>query len=212
MTKTNVQLDVVEGAEYRGKRERAKVANRDAILASADRVFAQLGFEATTVRDIIRGTDLAAGTFYNYFKSKEEIFAALSDDRAARFLPVLKTARLQASSLEMYLQSAFHAYFSFLAYEFRGGDRAIVERRPYVRPDTPGIQAAYDEVRHGITEAIRRGLAPPVDAGFLTGACIGIAEHIGETMLIRKPVDIEAATKFALSFILKGVNGAPRGD
>src|SRR5262249_45547626 len=66
-----------------GKRERTKAANRTAILAAARKVFAQLGYEAATVRDIIRGTDLASGTFYNYFRSKEEVFEALADDGAA---------------------------------------------------------------------------------------------------------------------------------
>ena len=53
-----------------GKRARSKAANRRAILAAGRRVFARIGYEATTVRDIIRETDLASGTFYNYFKSK----------------------------------------------------------------------------------------------------------------------------------------------
>ncbi len=38
-----------------GKREKTKVANRQAILIAARRVFAQLGYEAATVRDIILG-------------------------------------------------------------------------------------------------------------------------------------------------------------
>lgn len=56
-----------------GKREQTKARNRETILAAAKRVFADKGYEAATVRDIIRGTDLASGTFYNYFRSKEEI-------------------------------------------------------------------------------------------------------------------------------------------
>ncbi|MES1201591.1 MAG: TetR family transcriptional regulator, partial [Pseudomonadota bacterium] len=53
--------DILEIAE--SKRERSKAANRHAILTAARRVFADLGYDATTVRDIIRGTDLASGTF-----------------------------------------------------------------------------------------------------------------------------------------------------
>ena len=37
-----------------GKRARSKAANRRAILDAGRRVFARIGFEATTVRDIIR--------------------------------------------------------------------------------------------------------------------------------------------------------------
>src|SRR5512147_416523 len=89
-----------------GKRERTKVANRQAILVAARRTFAQLGYDAATVRDIIRGTDLASGTFYNYFRSKEEVFEALADDGAARFKPILRAARERAKSFEDYLRTA----------------------------------------------------------------------------------------------------------
>ena len=60
-----------------GKREQTKQNNREAILEAAKVVFADLGYGATSVRDIIRRTGLASGTFYNYFKSKEEVFEAL---------------------------------------------------------------------------------------------------------------------------------------
>ena len=103
--------------ERPGRRERSKAANRQAILDAARRVFAQLGYEAASVRDIIRGTDLASGTFYNYFKSKEEVFEALADDGARRFKPVLRAQRDRATSFEDYIHGAVHAYFSFLVNE-----------------------------------------------------------------------------------------------
>ena len=78
-----------------GKREQTKVQNRQAILDAAREVFGELGYETATVRDIIRRTGLAAGTFYNYYRSKEEVFAALADDGARRFGPILKAIRAQ---------------------------------------------------------------------------------------------------------------------
>ena len=46
-----------------GKRERNKAANRTAILEAARRCFLELGYEAVTIRDVIRLSGLAAGTF-----------------------------------------------------------------------------------------------------------------------------------------------------
>ena len=82
-----------------GKRELTKVQNRLAILDAAREVFGELGYETATVRDIIRRTGLAAGTFYNYFRSKEEVFAALSDDGARRFAPILKALDRKSTRL-----------------------------------------------------------------------------------------------------------------
>jgi AcrR family transcriptional regulator len=193
-----------------GKRERTKVANRHAILAAARRVFAQMGYDAASVRDIIRGTELASGTFYNYFRSKEEVFEAIADDSAARFKPLLRAARERAKSFEDYLRAAFAAYFSFIAEENKLEGRPIDERRPHVRSDTPEMMAVYDEVRIGLEDAIARGMAPRIDADFLACACIGIAQEVGTAMLRRNPPDIDAAAHFAVGLILKGLDGAPR--
>lgn len=64
-----------------GKRERNKQANRAAILAAARACFVERGYDAVAVRDIVRRTDLAAGTFYNYFPDKESVFRALLEER-----------------------------------------------------------------------------------------------------------------------------------
>ena len=61
-----------------GRREQNKAENRTALLKAARAVFAEMGFGAASVRDIVRRTDLASGTFYNYFKDKDEIFEGWS--------------------------------------------------------------------------------------------------------------------------------------
>ncbi len=193
-----------------GKRERTKATNRQAILAAARRVFAQLGYEAATVRDIIRGTDLASGTFYNYFRSKEEVFEALADDGARRFRPILRRARENASSFEDYLHSAFVAYYRFIVEDNQAEGRPIDERRPHVRLDTPEMMAVYQEVRQSLEDAISRGNVPRVDADYLACACIGLAQEVGAAMLRRSPAQIEEAADFSTGLILQGLSGAPR--
>lgn len=195
-----------------GKRERAKAANRQAILAAARQVFADLGYEAATVRDIIRGTDLASGTFYNYFRSKEEVFEALSDDGARRFQPILRAARERAVSFEDYLLSSLTAYFEFLLAEHRDKGKPVSERAPHMRVDTPEMLAVYQEVRAGLEEAIARGLAPRVDADYLAYACIGIGQEVGAAMLRRDPPDVAGAAKFAAGLILRGIEGAAASE
>src|SRR6202789_2798425 len=100
-----------------GKREQTKLANRRAILDAAREVFGELGYETATVRDIIRRTSLSVGAFYNYYRSKEEVFDALADDGARRFRPILKAQSAKATDFESYLRAAVRAYFDFLASE-----------------------------------------------------------------------------------------------
>jgi len=203
--------DVIEApVEPAGKRERAKAQNRHAILAAAKRVFADLGYEAATVRDIIRGTDLASGTFYNYFRSKEEVFEALADDSARRFKPILHAIREQSTTFEDYVHSSLRAFFEFLLEDYADEGRPVSERRPHVRVDTPEMIAVYEEIRASLEQAIARGMAPPHDADYLACACIGIAQEVGGAMLRRNPPDVEGAARFCTGLVLDGLNGARR--
>src|SRR5580704_3743066 len=135
-----------------GKREQTKLANRQAILDAARAVFREMGFEAATVRDIIRRTGLSVGAFYNYYRSKEEVIAALADDGARRFRPILHAEYLKASDFESYLRGAITAYFEFIAAEVAElGKNNPHEPETFTR-NTPEMLAVHEEVRTAFAE------------------------------------------------------------
>ena len=199
-----------------GKREQTKVANRQAILDAAREVFGELGYDTATVRDIIRRTGLAAGTFYNYYRSKEEVFAALADDGARRFAPILKGLRGKGYSFEDFVHSAISAYFAFIAEEQRVWieGRPAGEPHPHVHGETPEMAAVFAEIRDALAEDIaeRRKGAPFADPDYMAAACIAIARDVGEKMLERRPVDTAGATDFAVAMILGGLKGLPKAQ
>ncbi|MBW8815099.1 MAG: TetR/AcrR family transcriptional regulator [Caulobacterales bacterium] len=192
-----------------GKREQTKVQNRQSILDAAREVFGELGYEAATVRDIIRRTGLAAGTFYNYYRSKEEVFAALADDGARRFAPILKGLRGKGEPLDVFVRAAIKAYFEFMADEHESwmARRPAGEQHPHVQGETPEMAAVFAEVKDAIESAIAEGRGPASDPEYMTAACIGIAREVGDKMLMRRPIDVPAATAFASAMILDGLRG-----
>lgn len=60
-----------------------KAATRRRILDVAKRLFAEQGFEATTTRDIASAAQIASGTLFNYFATKEAIVASLASEAVA---------------------------------------------------------------------------------------------------------------------------------
>jgi AcrR family transcriptional regulator len=62
-------------AEPSGRREAGKRARRAALTAAAHRLFAERGYEATTVRDVAAAAGLTERTFYRYFDGKEGLLA-----------------------------------------------------------------------------------------------------------------------------------------
>ena len=51
---------------------------RNEILDAAERLFTGKGYMKTTINDILQEVGIAKGTFYYYFKSKEEVMDAVS--------------------------------------------------------------------------------------------------------------------------------------
>jgi TetR/AcrR family transcriptional repressor of nem operon len=52
---------------------------REKILQAAGALFHEFGYNGTSVQDIVRKAGVPKGSFYNYFKSKEELAIAASD-------------------------------------------------------------------------------------------------------------------------------------
>ena len=98
--------------EFRSKRTQTKQHNRRIILDAARGVFTQHGYRTATVRDIIGATTLATGTFYNYFKSKEEVYAALRDELAFEIRPLLQAERQRAQSADDFVAATFRSFLS----------------------------------------------------------------------------------------------------
>jgi AcrR family transcriptional regulator len=73
---------------------------RDTILEVAGAVFAEEGFAATSMSNIAARLGGSKGTLYNYFKSKEELFAAVVQEECSRLADVLFEVEERATIAE----------------------------------------------------------------------------------------------------------------
>ena len=189
-----------------GKREQTKAHNRAAILAAAREVFAELGYDAAGVRDVIRRTELASGTFYNYFADKEAVFRAVVDESAREVRRRLREARSGAQTLEQFVGDAYRAWFEFLVEDelmFELMQRNAGPIRALF--GDPILGSGVHELLEDITAAIDRGDLPPHDADYMAGAMAGVALELGVRMAARSPADVEGAARFATELFLGGI-------
>ena len=63
-----------------GRRERKKHEVRARIYETARQLFLEHGFEATTVAQFAEAADVAQGTFFNHFPSKQAVLAELTNE------------------------------------------------------------------------------------------------------------------------------------
>lgn len=79
-------------------RAEKNAATTAALLKAAARTFAERGFEAATMDEIAERVGLSKGALYHRFKTKEELFLGLLDERCAAYLARLERPRETGSS------------------------------------------------------------------------------------------------------------------
>lgn len=193
-------------ARLMGKREQNKHANRTAILDAARDLFLDAGYDAVTIRDVIRRTDLAAGTFYNYFDTKEDLLRALVEERILLLTEELSQVRRKARSLDDFVYNAYVAVFTVIAqepvlYNLMLRNEAAV--RALYKESVVGlsIRALKDDIR----DAIRRGIMPALDPDYLSAALFGAGYEMGRVLAESPKKDPAAAAAFATRLFLGGI-------
>lgn len=99
------------------KTRQKKDAKRTAMMNAAVQVFAEKGYYAATVRDIVQAADVAIGTFYFYFPDKETLFVHLYEETADFLLQAIDQAIRSHSTLPQQVRHAIQTYINIALYE-----------------------------------------------------------------------------------------------
>jgi AcrR family transcriptional regulator len=193
-------------AALAGKREQTKAANRAAILDAARRVFSEIGYGAATVRDIVRETELATGTFYNYFPDKESVLHALVDEAAAEIRSRVRAARKASKTVEEFVEGSFRAYYGYLV-EDPETFELLRRNAGTIRSmfDEPTVGAGVDELREDLAAGARSGLLPEHDVEYMAAAMVGAGFEVAVCMLERDPPDVDGAVAFVTRIFMAGL-------
>lgn len=73
-----------DSATTANRNDRRRQRTRETIISAADRVFRRKGVDAATVNDVTEEADVAYGSFYNHFKTMDEVVAALAETTLQR--------------------------------------------------------------------------------------------------------------------------------
>jgi AcrR family transcriptional regulator len=95
------------------RRRREKEQRRQQILNAARGLLFKKGLNAISVNQIARQAELAVGTIYFYFRSKEEIFAVLQEEGLELLLKDVRRALESGSDARQSLHNIAQAYLNF---------------------------------------------------------------------------------------------------
>lgn len=193
-----------------GKRERNKEANRAAILDAARRCFIARGYETVTIRDVIRETGLAAGTFYNYFPDKESLFRALVDATLIHLERRIHASRQRAASVEDFFYGAYHGALLEV--------RADPEFFAMMFRNEPVLRELYSDnifglmlrsLKNDLQDAVARGVFPATDIELLTAISFGAGYELCRLMAEQPRRDPAASARYVTRLLEHGLAGLP---
>jgi AcrR family transcriptional regulator len=195
------------GEATRGRREARKAENRKKLLEAARKVFAEKGYGEATARDIVRETDLATGTFYNYFDDKQDVFTALLDEMGEKGRAIVRAQRQDsAASLEERIYNAFRAYFEWAVAE---NDMFEVFRRNAgviaLLPDREPFELGISEFFEDLSDWAAAGDIPAVDLEMLAVAGVGMGFQVATHLVEGDPPDVDGASRFCTRMFMGGL-------
>jgi len=190
-------------------RQQRAQATADQLLVAARTVFEEKGYRATTVGAITEAASTAHGTFYLYFKNKEDafgkVFAAVVDELEKG------TTAPWAGDARSTLHDVVAGYFDVIV-RHKGMWRCLMEgmyqsahieklwlelRRPFV-----------ERLEHALTYLVEHDLARPIDVKATAVALGSMAEWTAFTVAeLGEPSDlsIEAAIDAVVDLWYRGV-------
>jgi AcrR family transcriptional regulator len=196
-----------------------KVQRRDEIIAAAKKVFARNGFHATTIADIAKEADLAYGSVYWYFDSKDDLFRKLIavEEYGLRTHVAVALAKsgTQFGFAEAPFRASLRATFEF--FDANPATAKLLFRDAYAM-DTSfdkqlgGIYERFiDDIESLIAAAQDRGdvvAAPPRLVAYMLTALIGHMAH--RRLSTDDGVSAAEAADLVVSLVVKGLRPSER--
>lgn len=203
----------------RGDRRKARTAA--AILDAAEKLFVERGFAATKIEDLSAEADVAIGSIYAHFGSKEGVYDGLIDralaldeaytEEGERSFGEAPLLRLIGRG-EGYLRFAREHPYYFRLFRFPPPDRPSAATAPATERINARITGETEAMAALIEAAVAEGAVRPVDAEtaarYLWSAWDGvIASHLGPANMDLDEEGFERLLDFAREAIVRSVLG-----
>jgi len=202
-----------------GRKEREFQARRKEILEAAERLFAQKGFFPTTMSEIAEEAEFGTGTLYKFFKSKEDLYFTLINEKVEDINRLVKAELSQKGSAIERIKKVLELQFQFTEKNRDFFRIYISERSRFewnVKEDLgKGVHnkmVAYIRLLAKVMEeGIKAGelkSLPPLD---LAHALVGMVNSfIFEWLITPKPYSLISKADTVLEIFLKGAQRMER--
>ena len=192
------------------KYERAG-ARKEQLLAAAERVFAQKGFNQSTIAEIAREAGVSDATIYEYFPNKEELLFSIPFETTRKgkesLAAHLKFIRGAANKLRAIIYGYLHFFFTHPDY----ASVALLILKPnrdFLKTEAYGLVREWSRLT---LEVVKEGMAsgefrPDTDPYLVRSAVLGTIEHnVISWVLLGRPKDLTELVDPLTDMLVQGI-------
>ncbi len=191
-----------------------KLLNRELILNAAKKVFAEIGFENCTIRDIVRESGLSPGTFYNNFKDKESIFKLLTENLMHEVRVKTGEAKKKSRSGLSFIKDAYKAYLEVFAKDpslLKIVARNQVMFRTSVMEGSQLKGLLYD-LESSLKWAMEKNLIPVVDVELVSLSMAGAGFEMLAKLSRNPDYSVDELAEFLATLFLGGIKNLSKKE
>jgi AcrR family transcriptional regulator len=193
-------------------REEKQAHTRSCLMASAAKVFARRGLQQASIDEVAEDAGFTKGAFYANFKSKEELFLVMLDERFAERLEQIERAAGGESDLDEAARRAGQDYTNFISADPEW-QRLFFEFSAYAARNEDFRQelvTRYRALRDRITEIYARsaeqvGVEPPIPVDQVAVMTFAMANGIALEKLLEPEVVSDEAYGTMLAVFFRGL-------
>jgi TetR/AcrR family transcriptional regulator, cholesterol catabolism regulator len=179
------------------------------VVATAARLFAERGYQATSMQDLTEATGLAAGGLYHYIGSKEQLLFRICDELLEPLLAQARAIVAREAPATDHLHLLLRAWLAHVATHREHMLVFAQERHPLwreVRCQRKAFEQILDDV---LARAEQDGTMAFADRGLTLLALLGMVNHAATWLKPRGRLSAEQIADGYYDLILKAA--APEG-
>ncbi len=156
---------------------RAPEVRQGRVLAEATRLFAERGYENTSVNEVAKEAGVSVGALYKYYPDKPALLEAVLGAFEDEFVAAMRAAREAPGSHFERLERMVHGLFELASQRdtFYWALTSGTHGLRGVRPSTPGVRIR-EEIERFLHSGIAAGEFRPVDAVHVAALGFGVVE------------------------------------
>jgi AcrR family transcriptional regulator len=155
---------------------------KDQLITAAEKLFAERGFAATSMRDIATELEMEAASLYSHIKSKDEILQIICFDMAEKFNTAIKEVNDIYFNAEEKLRLAIRNHVKIICENAAASKVFLDEWRNLPEPELTEFKWQRNEYEHGFHEIIETGneehLFNEVDKKFAVLTILGAVNSV----------------------------------